>query len=51
VAVGALVLLAHDVDLALRVPVEHLATLPTALWPAADCPLCATGAPLDNPLV
>ena len=49
VVVGALVLLSHSVDLGLGVPVEHLATLPTALWPPADCPLCAAGAPLDNP--
>jgi orotate phosphoribosyltransferase len=33
----------------LGVPVEHLATLPTTLWPAAACPLCATGAPLARP--
>lgn len=49
VAVGALLLLSHGIETTFDVPVEHLATLPTALWPAADCPRCAAGAPLDDP--
>ncbi|HEX6754581.1 MAG TPA: hypothetical protein VF109_01405 [Mycobacteriales bacterium] len=40
---------AARVEATLGVPVEQLATLPTTLWPAAACPLCATGAPLDRP--
>lgn len=51
-AVGALLVLddaATVVGKALDVPVEHLATLPTSLWPAPACPLCAAGAPLDDP--
>jgi hypothetical protein len=29
------------------VPLERLAALPNTLWEPADCPLCATGTPLD----
>lgn len=49
-AVGTLLALGDAVEAlpaALGVPVEHLAALPTTLWPVADCPLCRTGAPVD----
>jgi orotate phosphoribosyltransferase len=31
-------------------PVERLATIDWNVWPAASCPLCATGAPLSTSL-
>jgi orotate phosphoribosyltransferase len=29
-----------------KLPLESIATLPNALWPPAECPLCASGVPL-----
>lgn len=45
VVVGAL--LARPLDLG--VPLESLEPMPGTLWPAESCPLCATGAPLEEP--
>ena len=49
VAVGALLTLGAAPDTLAGAPVERLATLDSALWPAPDCPLCAAGSPLDAP--
>ena len=49
VAVAALVTLGSAPPTVVGVPVRSLATLPAARWPAADCPRCATGSPLDDP--
>lgn len=49
VAVGALVTLGAAPATIAGAPVERLATLPSALWPAAACPRCAAGSPLDVP--
>lgn len=48
VAVGALVAVG-DATSVLDVPLEHLATIPSHLWPPGSCPLCAAGAPVDRP--
>jgi orotate phosphoribosyltransferase len=31
-----------------NVPLHHLATLPNNLWTASECPLCASGIPLED---
>jgi orotate phosphoribosyltransferase len=49
VAVGALLTLGVAPATIAGAPVERLATLPSALWPAPACPLCAAGSPLDAP--
>jgi orotate phosphoribosyltransferase len=49
VAVGALLTLGAAPATIAGAPVERLVTLPSALWPAPACPLCATGSPLDDP--
>lgn len=49
VAVGALLTLGAAPSMIAGAPVERLATLPSALWPAPTCPLCAAGSPLDAP--
>jgi hypothetical protein len=49
VAVGALLTLGAAPTTIAGAPVERLATLPSALWPAPACPLCAAGSPLDAP--
>jgi orotate phosphoribosyltransferase len=51
IAIGALLVLG---DSAFRfanknqIALESLATLPNAVWTPAECPLCATGVPLEN---
>ena len=30
------------------IPLERLADLPTAIWPPAECPMCAVGTPLTD---
>ena len=50
-AVGALVArgsAVRPVDAFDGVPVERLATVDWSLWPAAACPLCAAGVPIDR---
>jgi orotate phosphoribosyltransferase len=49
VAVGALLTLGAAPATLAGAPVERLATLDSALWPAPGCPLCAEGSPLDAP--
>jgi orotate phosphoribosyltransferase len=52
VAVGALLALgraATTVEAGLSVPCYAAANLPSQVWPATDCPLCATGIPLNTP--
>jgi orotate phosphoribosyltransferase len=49
VAVGALLALGATPARIAGARVERLATLPSALWPAPACPLCAAGSPLDAP--
>jgi orotate phosphoribosyltransferase len=49
VAVGALLTLGAAPTTLAGAPVERLATLDSALWPASACPLCAEGSPLDAP--
>jgi orotate phosphoribosyltransferase len=54
VVVGALLLLgsaARPFFEKLRVPVESVASVPYEMWAPADCPLCASGRPLDQPSV
>jgi orotate phosphoribosyltransferase len=51
VAVGALLALgraAGTVEATMSVPCYAAATLPSQVWPAADCPLCVTGVPLNT---
>jgi orotate phosphoribosyltransferase len=51
-AIDTLLILGDAVDTvgtARGAPVEHLATLPTTLWPIADCPRCAASAPARPP--
>jgi len=51
VAVGALLALgraAAAVEATMSVPCYAAATLPSQVWPATDCPLCATGVPLNT---
>jgi orotate phosphoribosyltransferase len=31
-----------------RIPLEHVADLPTAIWAPAECPMCAVGTPLTD---
>jgi hypothetical protein len=33
----------------MSVPCYAAATVPSQVWPAADCPLCLTRIPLDTP--
>jgi orotate phosphoribosyltransferase len=49
VVVGALLTLGGTPAAIAGAPVECLATLDSALWPAASCPRCAAGSPLDTP--
>jgi orotate phosphoribosyltransferase len=52
VAVGALLTLGTAAaELAERegIGLETLATLPNALWPPGECPMCAAGEPLSTP--
>ena len=49
VAVAALFTLGAAPTSIAGVPVERLAVLPSTLWPASTCPLCATGSPLTDP--
>lgn len=51
VAIGALLVLGDPAGaLAARrgIPLERIAWLPNAIWTPADCPLCASGIPLEN---
>lgn len=51
VAIGALLVLGQAVaGVAGGLPVEAAATMPNPLWTPADCPLCAAGAPLTDPV-
>lgn len=50
VAVAALLTLTDAPPTVAGAPVLSLATLRSSRWPAATCPLCATGSPLDAPL-
>ncbi len=50
VAVGALIVLGSAASVfaaSKRVPLESVASLPFNLWTPSECPLCASGAPLD----
>jgi orotate phosphoribosyltransferase len=49
VAIGALLTLGAAPASIAGAPVERLARLDSALWPAPTCPLCAAGSPLDAP--
>jgi orotate phosphoribosyltransferase len=52
VAIGALLVLgssARNFATENSVALESVVALPSALWTPAECPLCATGIPLDNP--
>jgi len=49
VAVAALLALGAAPPSLAGVPVQHLVTVPSGLWPAGRCPLCVAGAPLDEP--
>jgi orotate phosphoribosyltransferase len=49
IAVAALLTLGAAPTSVAGAPVERLAALPSTLWPASTCPLCATGSPLTNP--
>ena len=52
VAAGALLALgqgAATVEATMSVPCYAAATIPSQVWPAADCPLCATSIPLTAP--
>lgn len=49
IAVGALLTLGAAPATLAGAPVERLATLDSALWPAPACPLCAAASPLDAP--
>jgi orotate phosphoribosyltransferase len=52
VAAGTLLALgrgAAAVEATMSVPCYAAATLPSQVWPAAGCPLCATGIPLTSP--
>jgi orotate phosphoribosyltransferase len=49
VAVAALLTLGDAPPTLAGVPVRALTTLPSHLWPAATCPLCATGSPPHTP--
>ena len=49
VAVGALLTLGAAPATIAGAPVERLASLDSALWPAPACPLCAAGSPPDAP--
>ncbi|HEY6748433.1 MAG TPA: hypothetical protein VI357_22275 [Mycobacteriales bacterium] len=49
VAVGALLTLGAAPPTIAGAPVERLASLDSALWPASTCPLCAAGSPLADP--
>jgi orotate phosphoribosyltransferase len=51
-AISSLVVLgsaAADLAAERSLPLEHLAQLPSHTWAAADCSLCATGVPLEDP--
>ena len=53
VVIGALLVLgssARHFAAENSVTLESLAVPPNALWTPAECPLCATGVPLDNPV-
>jgi orotate phosphoribosyltransferase len=53
VAIGALLVLGgtpERLTAAERLPLEHVATMPSGLWEAPDCPLCAAGEPLASAL-
>jgi orotate phosphoribosyltransferase len=52
VAIGALLLLGAAAERLTEdetLPVERLAVRPSGLWPAAACPLCSEGVPLERP--
>jgi len=52
VAIGALLVLGDSaVSCAAgeHIALESVATLPNRLWTAAECPLCASGVPLEGP--
>ena len=52
VAAGALLALgqgAATIEATMSVPCYAAATVPSQVWPAADCPLCLTRIPLDTP--
>lgn len=52
VAVGALLSLGRASDVVtvtMSVPCYAVATMPSQVWPAADCPLCAVDTPLVAP--
>ena len=49
VAVAALLTLGAAPATIAGIPVRSLATIPSHLWPPANCPHCAAGAPLSVP--
>jgi orotate phosphoribosyltransferase len=49
IAVAALLTLGVAPTSVAGAPVERLVALPSTLWPASTCPLCATGSPLTRP--
>ena len=49
VAVAALLTLGAAPATIAGIPVRSLATIPSHLWPPANCPHCAAGAPLSAP--
>ena len=49
VATAALLTLGSAPTTLAAAPVLSLETVPSALWPAATCPRCAAGSPLDVP--
>jgi orotate phosphoribosyltransferase len=49
VAVAAFLALGDAPARLAGVPVDHLATVPSHLWPPPTCPLCGAGSPLDDP--
>ena len=51
VAIGALLVLgtaAAAFAASQGVPLRSVATMPSNLWPASECPLCASGVPLED---
>ena len=52
VALGALITVGgrgREFAASKSIPLESLVELPLAIWTAAECPMCAGGAPLTSP--